>query len=126
MIKKLPEKTPEEYHVLCHALNALPGVRVHCTTSHDAFTGTKMADRNYMIWFSATSLEDLPPLLYYFAACHCGFYGWNIIAQTDCGMSPVTFRVEKTNFTEAVEESKHIAQLINEYVESEKEKNDER
>ena len=47
---------------LCDALNNMKGISTICSCSgHNK--------RNYHIWFVAESLEDLPPVLYYFDAC---------------------------------------------------------
>jgi len=59
-------------------------------------------------------LEDLPDLLYWFDGCHCGFYGWCVIARTDCGRSPVNFMIEGPQGPEGFEEAIKIAELIEE------------
>ena len=73
--------------LLCQALNTLPGI----TTTESCCGHHK---NPYWIWFTAASLEDLPAALYYFDACHGGYYGWLVRAITDCARSPVRFVVE--------------------------------
>jgi hypothetical protein len=86
-------------------MNNIPGIyTVESCCGHDA---TK-----YHIWFRAKRLKYLPRLLYYFDGCHCGYYGWRIIAKTDCGMSPVFFLVEGPIGEEAYKQANHIAELL--------------
>lgn len=94
---------------LCRALNRLEGI-----TTIDSCCGH--GKHNYHIFFIAKNLEYLPPLLYYFDSCHCGFGGWRVIAKTDCGMSPVYFMIEGPSG--GYSEADHIAELINAWIDS--------
>ena len=92
-----------ECEPLCHALSIMPGIRtVESCCGH--------GERPYHIWFEVQDLDNLPAALYYFDGCHCGFYGWRVIATTDCAMSPVKFMVEGP--VGAYAESYVIAKLI--------------
>lgn len=72
---------------LVKAMNQYPGIKtIESCCGH--------GERPFRIWFEADNLEVLPPLLYWFDACHCGYTGWNIKVTTDCAMSPVHFYVE--------------------------------
>lgn len=105
----------KEVIVLCEALNKLPGIRtIESCYGHGS--------KPYRIWFLAKDLESLPALLYYFDGCHCGFYGWKVIATTDCAMSPVHFMIEGPSGKEAHEESEKIAECIEEYLKEEESK----
>ncbi len=88
---------------LCKTLNKLQGIK---TVSSCCGHGKN----EFLIWFRADSLENLPRLLYWFDSCHCGFYHWRIIAKTDCGMSPVSFMIEGP--VGAYNEAEEIAKLI--------------
>ena len=88
---------------LCDAMNTIPGIR---TASSCCGHGK----REYNIFFSVVSLKALPPLLYWFAGCHCGFYGWRVIVATDCARSPVHFYVEGP--VGAYDQAETIAALI--------------
>ena len=100
-------KIDKECVNLCRAMNKLPGIStIESCCGH--------GKHQYHIWFEATNLDVLPELLYWFDSCHCGYYGWNIQAKTDCAMSPVVFFVEGP--TGAYEEAEKIAELINKYV----------
>ena len=77
----------EECVALCDAMNSVPGI---LTTSSCCGHGKY----EYRIFFHADSLEVLPPLLYWFDGCHCGYYGWKVHVATDCGCSPAYFYVE--------------------------------
>lgn len=90
---------------LCKAINRMPGIITHESCCGHGKT-------LYHIWFSAESLEVLPPLLYWFAGCHCGFKEWQVIAVTDCAMSPVTFMIEGPIGEQAYKEAKKIAELL--------------
>jgi len=92
---------------LCDAMNIIPGIEtIESCCGHDKTP--------YHIWFTAKNLSVLPRLLYYFDGCHCGYYDWIVLVKTDCGMSPVTFLVERpiTGNGWIYEESKHIARLL--------------
>jgi hypothetical protein len=90
---------------LCDAINSMPGLRtLESCCGH--------GKEHFRIWFAAESLTYLPPLLYYLMPCHIGFR-WNCYVTTDCGMSPVHFRIEsETVGEEAYGQSKAIAKSI--------------
>jgi hypothetical protein len=90
---------------LCGAMNAISGVR-----TFESCCGHGRS--KFRVWFLAESLKCLPRLLYYFDGCHCGFYGWKVVAETDCAMSPVTFCVEGPSGREAYEQAEQIAGLL--------------
>ncbi len=96
----------KECIALCDAMNRFEGIR-----TYESCCGHNKSEFN--IWFVAESLEVLPELLYWFAGCHCGFYGWSIKVKTDCGMSRPTFNVEGP--AGAYEEADEIARLMTEY-----------
>jgi len=90
---------------LCKAMNMLKGIRtIESCCGHSKDT--------YRIWFKADSLEVLPKLLYWFSACHCGFYGWRVEVKTDCAMSPVSFCVVASGSLSVYDEAGIIAKLI--------------
>ncbi len=89
---------------LCDALNGVPGVR---TISSCCGHGREP----YRIWVTVESLEALPPMLYWFDGCHCGHYGWRVLARTDCAMGPAVFRIEGP--IGAYAQAGEIAELIN-------------
>lgn len=104
----IPDDVDPECRLLCEAMNLVAGIRtIESCCGH--------GERPYQVYFTANSLDSLPTLLYWFAGCHCGYYGWNVFAKTDCAMSPVMFRVEgpvgETAYSQAVE----IALLITEW-----------
>ena len=102
----------EECVGLCEALNLLLGIKtVESCCGHGSMP--------FRIWFKADRIEDLPSALYFFDGCHSGFLTWLVVATTDCGMSPVKFRVEGPIGQLAYEQANHIAKLIKEYVETE-------
>jgi hypothetical protein len=90
---------------ICNAINKLSGLY-----TIDSCCGHGKIE--YRIWFKATSLEVLPPLLYYFDICHCGFADWKVIVETDCGMSPVSFMIEGPIGEQAFKEAERIAELL--------------
>jgi len=90
---------------LVQALNHIPGIR---TT--DSCSGHGKG--SYHIFFQAESLSSLPPLLYYFNSCHCGFGRWRIIVKTDCAMSPVYFTIEGPPDPDGSTQSEYIAAII--------------
>jgi hypothetical protein len=92
---------------LCDAMNLVPGIR---TRSSCCGHGKS----EYRIFFEADSLASLPPLLYWFAGCHCGHYGWRITVTTDCGMCPAYFYVEGPIGKAAYKQAEEIASLIKE------------
>jgi len=93
---------------LCVAINLMPGIEtVESCCGH--------GKGPFHIWFITDNLEDLPPLLYWFDGCHCGFYGWQVIVTTDCAMSPVSFLIEGTIGEQSYTEADEIAELITGY-----------
>lgn len=101
-----PDLDPECLE-LCAALNGLNGIRtVESCCGH--------GKNPYRIWFLAVSLEALPAVAYAAAGCHCGHYGWRVIAKTDCGMSPIMFTLEGPMGPESHAESLDIAREIRE------------
>ena len=99
----------KECRNLCDAINTFSGIETtESCCGHGKYP--------YNIWFKAKDLKSLPPLLYWFDSCHCGFYGWEIIARTDCGCSPVIFMIEGGIGEAAYKEAEKIAQLIKEEV----------
>lgn len=92
---------------LCDVINKLPGIRtIESCCGHDK--------KDFRIWFEAEDLKYLPPLLYFFDVCHCGFHGWSVLVTTDCGMSPVHFNIKGK--VGAYEEANKIALLIEKYI----------
>ena len=82
-----PSDLDSECLELCKAMNAMPGIRtIEACCGH--------GERSFKVWFLASALDALPPLLYWFDACHSGVVGWSVQALTDCGMSPVRFLAE--------------------------------
>ena len=91
---------------LIKAMNKMPGI---CTFESCCGHG----NQPFRIWFFAESLKVLPDLLYWFDGCHCGVYGWEVIASTDCSRAPVRFRVESEAIgRQAYEEAGKIAAAI--------------
>ena len=91
---------------LCAAMNLVPGIStIESCCGH--------GETAFRIWFVASDLEDLPPILYWFDGCHCGHSGWTITASTDCAMSPVHFMVEgPTTDNGAVAQADRISELL--------------
>lgn len=105
------DKMDSECAKLCEALNLMPGIRtVESCCGH--------GDGPFHVWFKADSLEVLPRVLYYFDGCHCGHYGWRVVAKTDCAMSPVTFMVEGPSGPRGYEEAEYIAELLRKELEN--------
>lgn len=92
---------------LCNAINLIKGI-----TTHNSCCGHNKDE--YHIWFMAKTLKSLPELLYWFDGCHCGFYDWRVIINTDCAMSPVAFMVEGPIGIQAYEQANEIARFITE------------
>lgn len=98
-------KIDKECRILCEALNKIKGINtIESCCGH--------GKKEYNIWFRADNLDCLPDLLYWFDSCHCGYYGWTVIARTDCGKNPTYFNITRKIGKEAYEESKEIARLI--------------
>ncbi len=92
---------------LIEAMNKFPGVETIsscCGHGKDVFN----------IWFVVEDLEDLPELLYCVDVCHNGVYGWSVEVTTDCGASPVHFRLHSKSQGEmAYLEAIKIAEFMN-------------
>lgn len=90
---------------LCDAMNLYPGIRtIESCCGHN--------ENPFRLWFMADHLKDLPALIYWFAGCHCGFYNWKVQVTTDCGMSPVHFRIEGPQGEQGYKEADYIAGLL--------------
>jgi hypothetical protein len=101
----LPDDLDPECRELCEALNLIPGI---ATTESCCGHGRTP----YHIWFTASSMEALPPVCWYADGCHSGEYGWRVFVTTDCGMKPVDFVLEGP--PGAYSASEKIAALIRE------------
>lgn len=107
-----PNEMDEECIALCNAINKIPGLR---TTSSCCGHGKEL----FRIWFDVDNLKCLPILLYYCDPCHVGFR-WNCLVTTDCGMSPVSFRLESKSMGEqSYGEAQRIANEVLDFLESE-------
>jgi hypothetical protein len=96
--------------VLCEAMNKMPGI-------HTVQSCCGHGKDEFCIWFKAENLEVLPALLYWFDICHSGVAEWEIIVETDCAMSPVTFLAKSTSKgIQAYSESNIIAECIEKYL----------
>ena len=92
---------------LCNALNNIPGVR----TSESCCGHGK---EPFCIWFRVKSLKPLPKIAYWCNPCHCSAGMWQLIATTDCAMSPIRFRIESKDVGEvAYRQAADMAQRIN-------------
>ena len=99
----------EECVALCEAMNKFPGIEtVESCCGHGV--------HNYRIFFRAETLDNLPSLLYFFDQCHSGCHGWRVIAKTDCSMCPVSFMAEGPIGEKAYEDSKTIANIMEEWL----------
>lgn len=101
----LPNDMDPECIALCEAMNKVTGI-----TTEGSCCGH--GERPYAIYFRVRRLAQLPRLLYWFDACHCGYYGWECRVRTDCAMSPVYFYVEGPVGEKAYAEALDIAKLI--------------
>ena len=108
-ISELRDRIDKECVNLCLALNSMSGI-----TTIESCSGH--GKDPYRIWFMPSSLDDLPPVLYWFDACHSGCYGWKVIVYTDCGMSPARFMIEGP--VSAYDDAEKIARLIFDYLHS--------
>lgn len=87
MGSELPADIDAECRELCEAMNLLPGIQTfESCCGHGKYP--------YRVWFHASSVKDLPRLIYWFDPCHSGKYGWRVEVGTDCAMSPAYFMVE--------------------------------
>ena len=102
---KIRGKMDTECVRLCKAMNLIHGI-------HTFESCCGHGNSEYHIWFVADTLKALPNLLYWLDCCHSGCTGWRVIAQTDCGRSPVTFMVEGTVGEQAYREADEMAALI--------------
>ena len=94
---------------LCEAINAIPGLQ----TSNSCCGHGKEV---FSIFFHVYSMNKFPILLYYLDPCHVGFR-WNCTAHTDCGMSPVYFRIQSIEKGQkAYSQANKIAYLIQEHL----------
>jgi len=100
----------DQFLDLCKALNRIPGI-----TTFESCCGHEKT--NYHIFLHSKSLEALVPVAYFLNACHSGCRGWQLAARTDCSMAPISFMIEGP--IGAYDDSKKIAQYINEWVDSE-------
>ena len=98
---------------LCQALNLFEGIKtIESCCGH--------GDRPYKIWLTADRLSCLPPMLYWLDPCHNGHGGWSVVVTTDCGMSPVVFRITGPCMNDGGhEQGVKIAGLMQAYLESE-------
>lgn len=80
----LPSDIDPECKALCKAMNILPGI-----STFESCCGH--GKEPFRVFFKGESLETLPRIAYWFDSCHSGAPGWQIIARTDCGMSPISF-----------------------------------
>ena len=92
---------------LCNALNNIVGVRTYescCGHGKEPFR----------VWFRVKSLKPLPKIAYWCNPCHCSAGMWQLIATTDCAMSPIRFRIESKDVGEvAYRQAADMAQRIN-------------
>jgi hypothetical protein len=65
-----------------------------------------------MIFFQPQHLGVLPPLLYWFSSCHCGFSGWEVTVYTDCSANKARFMIKGPVGEESVKQSEEIARMI--------------
>ena len=110
-MKTLPKDIDPECIELCNAMNEMPGIEtISSCCGHGKIP--------FEIDFRAKSLENLPALLYWFSACHSSIHGWEVIASTDCGMSPVVFNLRGNIGLNAYKEAARFAELIRIYLKS--------
>ena len=106
--QQLPSDMDLECIELCNAMNLFPGIR---TTESCWGHGND----SYMIFFEADRIENLAPILYHFDQCHCGCYGWRVIARTDCSMRRASFLVQGPVGKQAYKDAMTIAAKLREY-----------
>lgn len=91
---------------LVKAMNTFPGI-----STFESCCGH--GKNEFCIWFTAESLEALPALVYWFAACHSGVYGWHVEVATDCSQRPVSFLAEsRKKGAAAYREAEQIAKAM--------------
>lgn len=95
---------------LCRAINAI-------TNLQTLLSCCGHGERPFRIWFRPIkNLNTLSILLYFCDPCHVGFR-WNCLLETDCAMSPVSFRIEsEAKGDEAYRQAKVIAKEIRRYL----------
>jgi len=102
-------KMDKECVDLCDAINMIPGLR-----TFESCCGH--GNQPFRIWFAVEDIDNLPKLLYFCDSCHVGF-NWDCIVTTDCGMSPVHFRIEsRSKGEEAYEEAKTISFEVRQFL----------
>ena len=98
---------------LCTAINRLPGLH-----TYESCCGH--GDHDFWVFLMADTLDALRPLAYYLDPCHCGCYGWQAVAFTDCSPTgQVKFQVEGPTGPDGYEAANHIAGLIEKYLDGE-------
>jgi len=102
----LPKDIDPECVGICDAMNKYPGIQ---TTSSCCGHGS----RSMWIFFSANSLDSLPPVLYWMEKCHNGITGWQVSVYTDCSMGSPVFLAESLSIgQEAYDEANKIADYL--------------
>lgn len=105
-----PLGTDPECIAICTAMNRLPGIH-----TYESCCGH--GDHDFWVFLTVDDLYALRPLLYYLDPCHCGRYGWQAVAFTDCSLTgQVKFRVEGPTGPDGYEAANHIANRIEEYL----------
>ncbi len=99
----------KECIALCDAINLYnPQIRtVESCCGH--------GKRTYKIWLhieGEEGLDKLPKILYFLDVCHNGRPGWSCEVYTDCGMSPITWKIQGPIGDQAYDDAKYIAGLI--------------
>lgn len=104
---QLPNDMDSECVRFCDAINSMKGL---CTTSSCCGHNKEP----FRIWFRASYLGALLPLLYCLDSCHSNIGGWKVTATTDCSMSHVTFCIESTwsQGGKAYRETEELASLL--------------
>ena len=100
-----PDDLDQECLTLCCAMNGVLGI-------HTVSSCSGHGKEPFRIWFQAEDIDDLPALLYWLDACHCGFSNWQVRVQTDCSFSPATFCLEGPKGRRGQSEAEAIARFI--------------
>lgn len=104
-----PDDIDPEVVPLCRALNRIPGVKTFescCGHGKETFS----------VWFYTRSWGALKWIAYSSAGCHSGYYGWRLIAMTDCCPQPILFKLESDcNGYQAYVGANAIAEVLNEH-----------